>query len=497
MANPRKRRTNPVTPKAKTLPVSSLPQLVALSDDGISQLDIALANLVCAHGLPGMGPTRFEDRLHWLDEAARLVKLETDRHYYKFLNDPAAFDFSEARFCVVALVTVLQRKCGVRYNPKWKALTPDCPVPDSFGIDANDLFIPAIIEGIGGTCGSLPVLYAAVGRRLGYPMRLVKAARHLFVRWDDRDGKCWHHPDEFNIEATGPGIHILPDDHYRTWPHPVSESDVEVGIFLKSLTRREEIAEFVATRGYCLQANRRLNEAIQAFGEAVRLAPHNRHFAAAHHTLRTHVAMSHRGHAYLNAAGGGLDQKPVGPFWVNGIGDEKVLVQIVSPVRQPFGPTPDVGRQLIQRTLQAPSGLHVDVWLPSHDPTSAMTAHWVSLSDGRCALVHKTVTGVCSTPMPPYERRDRAQQPRYGPILPHDGSRFGGHGRSFIRGKNQQSLPMYELSNLALRIEQSMRLMEAQSKLTSPPSLKPLAIPAGPSIPVVSNTSPGTHYLVR
>jgi len=501
MAKKRKRgrKKKKLRPQAETSSTTapSLQQLLSLPAAALSRLDIAVANLACAGGLPGMGPSDFDRQLGWLDEAARLVKLETDRHYYKFLDNPPAFDDSQARFCMIALVTVLQQKCGVRYNRKWKGLPPDQLVPESFGVDASDLFIHAIIDGIGGTCGSLPVLYVAVGRRLGYPLKIVKAARHLFVRWDDPDGKHWLHRDRFNIEATGPGIHFLPDEHYRTWPHPVSDEDVDSGIFLKSLTPREALAEFVATRGYCLQANRRVNEAIQAFGEAVKLAPHNRHFAAAHYALRMHMAMRRRGHALLNAVVGGMDQKPVGPFWLNGVGGDKVLVQIVSPVRQPYAPPPDVGRQLIQHTLHTPNGLNVEVWLPTHEPSGEMTAHWVRLSDGRLALVHKTVTNTWGRPVQPYQRRNIWQEPRHGPILPDDGTRLSGHWHRSVHGHQRESLPMHELTNLATRIEHAVRLADAESSLPSPPDLQPLALPAGPGIPALSNTSPGTHYLVH
>lgn len=497
--NPKHQKTRRQRPEAKSSrPLApSLPQLFELPDDSLTRLDVAVANLACASGLPGMGLDRFDRRLDWLDEAARLVELETGRNYYKFLNDPAAYDFSQARYCMVALVTVLQQQCGVTYNRKWKGVTPGQPVPESFGVDASDLFIHAIIDGIGGTCGSLPVLYVAVGRRLGYPLRIVKAARHLFVRWDDPDGKRWHHADRFNIEATGPGIHFLSDEHYRSWPHPVSDDDVEAGIFLKSLTPREELAEFVATRGYCLQANRQLNEAIRAFGEAVRLVPHNRHFAAAQFSLRMQVAMSRRGHAYINDVVGGVDQKSVGPFWLNGVGSDKVLVQIVSPVRQPYSPPLAVSRHLIQRTLQTPSGSTVKVWLLTHEPSAEMTAHWVRLSDGRWALVHKTATDTWGQPVSPYQKQNAWHEPRHGPILPEDDARFGGSWHHSMHGHQRESLPMHELTNLATRIEQAMRRAGPELSLPSPPPLQPLALPAGPGIPPLSNTSRGIHYLVH
>jgi hypothetical protein len=241
--------------------------------DEHTPLDIALANLVCASGLPGAGELDVDSYLAWLDEAAAQVRLATDRNYHKFIDNPSEFDFSQARFCMVCLVSVLQTQCRVRYHPKWKGLKVDDEIPGSFGVDASDLFIHSIIEGVGGTCGSLPVLYAAVGRRLGYPLKIVKAVRHLFVRWDDADGAEWLHPERFNVEATGPGIHFLPDEHYRSWPHEIADEDVKSGVFLQSLTPSEERAEFLAARGYCLQLNGDICAAIEALAHASRLTP--------------------------------------------------------------------------------------------------------------------------------------------------------------------------------------------------------------------------------
>jgi hypothetical protein len=44
------------------------------------------------------------------------------------------------------------------------------------------------------------VLYVAIGRRLGYPLKLVECKGHLFVRWEDAK-------ERFNIEGTSRGLH--------------------------------------------------------------------------------------------------------------------------------------------------------------------------------------------------------------------------------------------------------------------------------------------------
>ena len=71
------------------------------------------------------------------------------------------------------------------------------------------LFIHGIIDGPGGTCASMPVLYVAVGRRLGYPLKLVEARGHLLLRWDDPLGQRLGTPDVFNVEGRRPWNRLL------------------------------------------------------------------------------------------------------------------------------------------------------------------------------------------------------------------------------------------------------------------------------------------------
>jgi hypothetical protein len=111
-------------------------------------------------------------------------------------------DDTQARFRVVSMITHLQRDLGVRYRPALVA-NPDAMIP-------ADSFLHGIIQGDGGSCGNLPILYAAVGRRLGYPIKLVTTRSHLFARWDARP-----HDECFNIEAAGQGVSFLPDSHSR------------------------------------------------------------------------------------------------------------------------------------------------------------------------------------------------------------------------------------------------------------------------------------------
>jgi hypothetical protein len=124
----------------------------------------------------------------------------------------------------------------------------------------------------------MPVMYVAVGRRLGYPLKLVQTRGHLFARRDDPAGRCFGFPETFNVEGAGEGIASFDDEHYRTWPEPWTEIDETEGWYLKSMTPLEELASFLATRGDCLTNNGRLGEAVQAYAWASAIAPEDKRY---------------------------------------------------------------------------------------------------------------------------------------------------------------------------------------------------------------------------
>jgi hypothetical protein len=206
------RKLHPLKPRA-------LKELLALSPAQLEACDIARMNLLCSEGLPGAESHGVEDCLATLDRWAEHVKSETDRNFHQFRDNPGNFNNSEGYFRALFLIGVLQQDFNVLYNPA-HITTPDAPEPDEvFFADSKDLFLHGIASSRAmGTCISIPVLYVAVGHRLGYPMKLVTARAHLFARWESADGK-----ERFNIEATAPGLTTPDDDYYRKWPIPISE----------------------------------------------------------------------------------------------------------------------------------------------------------------------------------------------------------------------------------------------------------------------------------
>jgi len=238
-------------------PVRSLGDLVAGNPESLHGIDVAAMNLLCATGLPGAEGLDIDRCLARLDEWAARVKAETNRHLYRFREDSADYRRSKGYFRMLMLVTVLQQDLGVHYNKE--------RVRDVDFTNAKDLFIHGLIDDPnGGTCISMPVLYTAVARRLGYPVRLVLAKGHVFCRWDAPE-------DRVNIEATNQGMNSFDDDYYKTWPARMTTADTTSGRYLRSLTPAEELAVFLAARGHCFQDTGRLPEACVAYAQAHRL----------------------------------------------------------------------------------------------------------------------------------------------------------------------------------------------------------------------------------
>jgi hypothetical protein len=276
--------------------VESLGALLSLPSSALQRVDIGKVNLLCAQGLPGADGFDVNGCLAKLDEVAARVRSETARHLYRFQAKPDEFENSEGFFRMVMLAVVLYEDFSVRYNPD-RISTPGTLDPnDHFFADSRDLFIHGLLgerssspspspalnplprhsqAAAGqlstfnyphGTCSSLPVLQVAVGRRMGYPLKLVTTKGHLFVRWEGAQ-------ERFNIEAAGNGVNRFADDYYRHWPLEVAPAEEAAEGYLKSLTPPEELAVFLSIRGMCLREAGRLPEAAEAFAAAARLAP--------------------------------------------------------------------------------------------------------------------------------------------------------------------------------------------------------------------------------
>jgi hypothetical protein len=269
---------------------ATVADLLRLPLSRLSEAPIAELNLLCASGLCATNEPDLRTCTATLGVWAERVRSQTERHLYRYQRNPAEFEQSPGFFRMLMLAVVLAEDYGIHYDAARMAGPESTRVDDGFFANPRSVFLHGLLgPERAGTCSSLPVLYVAVGRRLGYPLKLVTTKGHLFVRWEGAG-------ERFNVEATGHGLNRFDDEYYRHWPFEISAADERAEGYLKSLTPAGELAAFLSVRGMCFHEAGRLSEAAESFGMAVRLAPDC-------HSYRTALARLQRN----------LAQRPLSP----------------------------------------------------------------------------------------------------------------------------------------------------------------------------------------
>lgn len=237
-------------------------ELLALPPEQLERCDIGLINLLCAEGLPGAENLDVQGCLKTLDEWAQQVKFETQRHEYRFNEHPEQFRNSYGYYRMMMLGTVLAQDLGIRYNPELALPQLDGKIPTlTQGANSKDVFIHGLLGGSHlGTCASMPVLVVTIGRRLGYPVNLAGAKYHLFVRYEDYNGK------HFNVEPTVTAGFLTPtDEDYKNGQFKTTDEEIKGYSWLRPLSNREVLSDFLNTRAICLGDAKRYDEARQTF----------------------------------------------------------------------------------------------------------------------------------------------------------------------------------------------------------------------------------------
>ncbi|HEV2293551.1 MAG TPA: transglutaminase family protein [Tepidisphaeraceae bacterium] len=262
-----------VADNAGSHPVPTLTEVLTADPDQFATkyTDIATLNLVCALGLPKAGCIDFPKYLALLDAMAAAVRSQTERSWRLFKIKPAEFHHSENVFRVFTMEHVLRVQFGVKYDPLRSHLKPGMvnrPPPDS----ANIFIHGVLSEKRTGTCSSLPTFAIAVGRRLGYPLKLVRVPNHTLYRWDDESEK-------FNYQHTGAGGEIRTDDSYYEWPEKWDADmyalNERTKVWLHSMTLRQEVSKFLCNRAIMLRETGRYDEGFQTLDAAERFDPVN------------------------------------------------------------------------------------------------------------------------------------------------------------------------------------------------------------------------------
>ncbi len=94
------------------------------------------------------------------------------------------------------------------------------------------------------------MLYAAVARRLGYPVNLASTEEHLYLRYEEGT-------NHLNVDAAGDGFISHSDEEYRQWPHPLTDEEIKTYGYLKPMCQREILGAFLIIRAGSLTSMKR------------------------------------------------------------------------------------------------------------------------------------------------------------------------------------------------------------------------------------------------
>lgn len=219
--------------------------------ESFGRKDLALLNLLCAPTLAGTEGLNIAKCLHTLDALADHVARCTERNRHRFPSDPdwgAAGTNCEPMWRMALLVTVLKRDFGVAYHPEVLRDLQRGGDGSAARTDSKLTFLHGLLgddpSHRWGTCANIPVLVAAVARRLGYPVGLAVAGWHVYCRWEFAPGSL-----AFNIETSNPaGMTVLPDEHYRQKIRPRFPGEERSPFYCRTLHPAEEFGLFLQFR---------------------------------------------------------------------------------------------------------------------------------------------------------------------------------------------------------------------------------------------------------
>src|SRR5581483_8758120 len=188
------------------------------------------------------------------------------------------FKNSLGRYRMAVMVAALCQDLRVHYDPKREKelfdnhffvnAGPYSEAERSFFSDSRDLFLHGLLSDKRyGTCASMPFLYVAIGRRLGYPVSVARTYMHFYVYYDEGGGK------HFNVEATENRGFVTPsDDEYRNppWGGPPTPDYLEKRGMLQPINNKDALAHTLATRASVFRSGGRHEEEARTWATAAR-----------------------------------------------------------------------------------------------------------------------------------------------------------------------------------------------------------------------------------
>jgi|GEM_PF-2108232 len=177
------------------------------------------------------------------------------------------------------LVRKVQARVGNSANPEERIRAINTVLFDQEGyayekdpsavINTRFAFLNHVLDTRRGTCYTLPMLYMAVARRLGYPIHPVEVPGHLFLRYLVSNLK------NHNIEVTTQGAFCTDKSYVENFSVPPKA--IRIGGYMRSLSMREYMAELILTNAMNYNEMMEFDKAIVYGHKALQMNPLSPH----------------------------------------------------------------------------------------------------------------------------------------------------------------------------------------------------------------------------
>lgn len=250
-------------------------QIIALPDEQIERTDILEMSMAVAREIPGLENLQYPKYKRildgWTDDFRRwLPPMEVAFH-----QAPQTYKNDINFFRLGMLAQFLDQEIGIAYVEEQKRAqvqgSRQGKVVEVRYTDPAHLLLHGLIDTKRGTCGTMPTLHVAMGRRLGWPVSLACVRSHYVCRYDDGNVV-------YNMEATdtGRGGFAEGSDKDYMEKEGISKRAVACGSDLRRLTAREMLGIFIAARARHFADTDRPHLAARDYALAHTLVPSNR-----------------------------------------------------------------------------------------------------------------------------------------------------------------------------------------------------------------------------
>lgn len=206
-----------------------------------NEIDLGLVNWLIAADLPEFAGLEREGYFKQLDAVTEQVR-QTIKRMEQVAIARGESPASPRTRCAIFCNAIIKLQFAYADEFRLERITPE--QMKALYANPDNIFLAGLLRTKRGSCVSMPLVYLAIGQRLGLPLHLVCIGRHYFIRWEEPGFRM-------NIETTiVDRVSVSPDDQVYLEIEGLPQDKLQ-GSELRNLTAKEVVGNLLFARsGY-------------------------------------------------------------------------------------------------------------------------------------------------------------------------------------------------------------------------------------------------------